>query len=136
METVVWSEEFSVDIKEIDAQHKYFIRFLKEAYAKMDQMLKPGELHPLLDRLSEHADEHFATEEKYFNKFNYKYGPFHTKLHNEIKEEIVEFKKRHKSDASSGIAIELVDFLEEWLLVHILKHDKQYMDVFHEHGLH
>lgn len=135
METVIWNDQFSVNIKEIDDQHKRFLSFLKEAYSKMDRSLDAGELNPLLERLVEHAKEHFATEEKYFAKFKYEYADAHAELHRKLMGEILAFKKRHSSDNSIGLTTELVDFLEDWLLIHIMKNDKQYMEVFHENGL-
>ena len=135
METVSWSGAFSVNVKEIDEQHRRFLRFLREAYAKIGMQLKPGELNPLLDRLMEHANEHFATEEKYFAEFKYEYGAHHIELHEKIRTEIVEFKERHKNDLSANLTWELVDFLENWLLDHVMKHDKLYIETFNANGL-
>lgn len=134
METVKWGEQFSVHIKEIDDQHKKFVGLLRMAYTKMDKSVKPGELDFLLDALIEHAKLHFATEEKYFWHFDYEYANMHVKLHDDIKKELANFKDRHVKDGSKGLVMELIDFLEEWLLVHILKHDKEYLKDLHENA--
>jgi len=49
-------------------------------------------------------------------------------MHNEIRAEILKFKERHKSDISEKLVWELVDFLENWLIDHIMKQDKLYID--------
>lgn len=128
METITWSSAFSVDNEELDDQHKEFLELIREAYGKIGGKLSPGELNTLLDRLYVHANNHFATEEKYFKEFNYERAEEHTKMHNEIRAEILKFKERHKNDISEKLVWELVDFLENWLVDHIMKQDKLYVE--------
>lgn len=128
METITWSDAFSVDNEELDSQHKDFLELIREAYAKIGGKLSAGELNDLLDKLYRHADNHFATEEKYFKEYNYERAAEHSKMHDEIRKEILSFKERHKHDISENIVWELIDFLENWLVDHIMKQDKLYVD--------
>lgn len=128
METITWSNAFSVNNEELDGQHKDFLELIREAYAKIGGRLGPGELNSLLNRIYEHANNHFSTEEKYFKEFNYSRIEEHAEQHNQIRAEILKFKERHKNDISEKLVWELVDFLENWLSDHIMKQDKLYID--------
>ena len=136
METITWSSAFSVENEELDNQHKEFLELIREAYAKIGGRLSHGELDGLLDRLYAHANSHFATEEKYFKEINYERAEEHIKMHNEIRAEILRFKEKSNGDVSEKIAWELIDFLENWLVDHIMKQDKLYVEAFKASGLH
>lgn len=49
-------------------------------------------------------------------------------MHNEIRAEIRRFKEKHKEDISGNLVWELIDFLENWLIDHIMKQDKLYVE--------
>lgn len=76
---------------------------------------------------------HFATEEKYFDKFKYANAKEH-------KEEHIRFRKHidKMSQAKEGhleLSFELIDFLEDWLINHVKDMDQKYVECFKSHGL-
>ena len=133
-----WKEEYSVKVKELDEQHKKLFGFLNA----MDELIKNNgpkdEALKLLDGLNDYADYHFKTEEKYFDQFDYAESDKHKKSHNIYKIKIGEFREKiEKVDniAMTGFLFEVLDFLEDWWVNHILDEDQKYIKAFTDNGL-
>ena len=58
----------------------------------------------------------------------------HIKEHNKFKGKIVELREKFKNNELE-ISFELIDFLEDWLLDHLMTQDQKYVKCFKEHGL-
>jgi len=129
-----WLKEYTLDIKEIDEQHHYFVSLLDQVYDAFLSAAPRARQEILLDDLVNYAGNHFATEEKYFDKFNYSDTAAHKEEHRKLKELVMSFQTRFNA-GESDLSEELIDFLEDWLVKHILDQDQKYVDCFHEHGL-
>jgi hemerythrin-like metal-binding protein len=129
-----WKEEYSVGVKEIDYQHKQLVITIE----KLSQAISEGHakevLHEILDTLAKYAVDHFQTEEKYFDQFNYEFSKEHKELHADFKAKVVEFIEKAKSNQIK-VSFELIDFLEDWLLDHLVTADQKYVKCFKENGL-
>ncbi|HNX11129.1 MAG TPA: bacteriohemerythrin [bacterium] len=130
-----WKPEYSFDIKEIDDQHRYFVSILDKLYDSIVKKSPRQELGELLKAIIDYATNHFSTEEKYFDKFNYEGAQEHKEKHRELKDKILDFQKKFNENGVD-ISVDLIDFLEDWLVNHLLNLDRKYVDCFHEHGLH
>ncbi|MFC1789642.1 bacteriohemerythrin [Patescibacteria group bacterium] len=130
---IPWSQDLSVNIKEIDEQHKHFLGLLNKTY-DVFYKLKKEEVPQLVKELHDYTQTHFETEEKYFDKFNYEFTNDHKKEHRELEAKVEEFNRKIKSEGVEAIG-ELVEFLEDWLVEHMANHDKKYTKCFNEHGL-
>jgi hemerythrin-like metal-binding protein len=136
MPKVYWEPVYSVNVREIDEQHQRLINFMNEAYDKIEQQqFSDEDLAGFFAKLSDHANNHFGTEEKYFTQFNYDGAPVHIDQHNIIKAEIEKFGERYKTTPSQEIIFETLQFLDDWLFVHIMEFDKKYVKCFNDHGL-
>ena len=130
----IWKPDYVFDIKEIDEQHKHFVGILDRMYDSTIQGLHQEELGDLLKELADYASDHFATEEKYFDKFDYPEAVEHKAKHQELRDKIQDFIEEAKNN-KVDISNELLDFLEDWLVDHLLNLDKKYVECFHSHGL-
>ena len=130
----IWKPEYKFDIKEIDDQHQYFVGIMDKLYDAIINNLPREELGQLLKELINYAVDHFNTEEKYFTEFNYEGTEDHKAKHQELKDKVLDFQKKFE-DNSSDISVDLIDFLEDWLVDHLLNLDQKYVDCFHQHGL-
>jgi hemerythrin-like metal-binding protein len=131
-----WSDKLSVNVKEIDAQHKHFIEILNEVYdyvinKEVENVIKIG-----LVKLTDYAKVHFATEEKYFDMFNYEHAVEHKEAHRKLVAAINDFiKEKENTTDIYMLTIDLIDLLEDWLVNHLGTMDKRYTKCFNEHGL-
>ncbi len=131
---VIWRDKYSVGIKEIDNQHKYFIGLMNDLYNAITASKGREELKSLFQNLIEYSEVHFATEEKYFDEFKYEGAAEHKLKHQEMRDEIKRIKgmeNKNEIDFYGGI----VFFLSQWLDDHLEKMDQKYVECFKGHGL-
>ncbi len=128
-----WTNELTVNIEEIDSQHKEFINLIDELYLSI-KTGKSGEvLGNILSRLVEYATIHFATEERLMKIHGYSELADHRKEHQELKKNLLELNRRFNdgqpvSDGSVAI------FLKDWLQKHIRMTDMKYASYLNSKG--
>ena len=131
---IKWDISHSVNVKEIDEQHQHFIRILNHLYEAVSHATDQKELKVILDELVTYTDLHFKTEEKYFDKFHYENSAEHKDEHAKLREKVADFYKKYE-EGKAEISVELLDFLEDWLVEHLDVQDKKYIDCFNKNGL-
>jgi hemerythrin len=131
---IAWNESMSVHVKEIDAQHQLFVRILNEMYSGVTDPKLKCVLGHVLDEIVNYAGYHFATEEKYFDLFNYEFADEHKQEHRKMEKRLQNIYEQHKTE-DVGVVGELLYFMEDWLNNHIEIHDKKYTNCFNQHGL-
>lgn len=131
---IVWSNDYSLGISIIDEQHKNFVAVIDELYESIQNVSGKPNLEKIFDKLVEYHNLHFATEEKYFDEFNYEGATEHKFHHEEFTKKIDEYQKKVR-EGSYDIGFDLIDYLEDWLVTHLSTMDKKYVECFHEHGL-
>ncbi|PIT94377.1 hypothetical protein COT98_03945 [Candidatus Falkowbacteria bacterium CG10_big_fil_rev_8_21_14_0_10_39_9] len=129
-----WSDDYVFNIKEIDDQHRYFVSLLDRVYDYFLESAPRSTQEIILDELVNYALIHFETEEKYFAEFNYEGAEDHKEAHRELKAKIMAFQDESKT-GTADLSDDLIDFLEDWLIDHLAKMDRKYVECFHNHGL-
>lgn len=131
---IQWNNSYSVNVKELDDQHKYFLSLLNRLYRYIYANKSRDELKSILTDLVSYKSNHFATEEKYFDLYDYENSVEHKKEHQKLEQQISDFQNEFL-EGKKDITVELVDFLENWLIDHLDTQDKKYTKCFNEHGL-
>lgn len=131
-----WKPEYSVHVQVIDNQHKHFISILNKLLHELTKGEPKEVVGNTLDSIVDYAKLHFSTEERYFDEFNYKGAEEHKGEHKKLMEKIDVLKaKRDTTDDPVGLVFETLDFLEDWLIYHLINMDQKYVSCFQEHGL-
>lgn len=128
-----WNDSFSVNVAEIDEQHKKLIGMVNTFYDSIVDDKKTA-FGDLLNSLNEYAAYHFATEEKYMDKFDYPDRSAHRREHELFAEKALDVKKRFE-EGSLVISHEISGFLRDWIADHVLGTDKKYSQCFNDNGL-
>lgn len=128
-----WKNEYSVGVEMIDEQHKVFVSIMNELYTAIIEKKEKRVLDDVFKQLTAYTQFHFQTEERYFDEFNYEGSAEHKVAHQKLREQIAELEMR--KDGIMENPFELMDFLEDWLVDHIMGMDKKYSTCFKEHGL-
>ncbi|MCF7835877.1 MAG: bacteriohemerythrin [Candidatus Marinimicrobia bacterium] len=131
---IEWKEGYSVGVAEIDKQHKNLIEIVNELSAAMEKNKVRDELAQILEKLVNFSREHFSTEEKYFDEFNYEHAESHKEEHKQFSDKILSLQKQYK-DKELEISFDLIDFLEDWWLDHLIEEDQKYIKCFKDNGL-
>ncbi len=131
---IQWGPKYYIGIKEIDNQHKVLVDLINELYSNYGKKSSKQSTSKVLDKLVDYTVFHFGNEEKYFTQFGYQDTENHVSQHKMFVEKIMKVVAEFKRGDAS-ISLDLVDFLKDWLINHILKTDKKYVAFFIENGI-
>ena len=134
MAFIKWDGSYSVGVAEIDAQHQKLVAMLNDLHDAMRQGKGKDALGKILSGMADYTVTHFATEEKYFEKFGYPDAKTHNQEHADFVKRVSEFKSEfEKGDIS--LTIPVMTFLKDWLMNHIKGSDKQYGPFLNAKGI-
>lgn len=122
---ISWTNDLSVGVAKIDEQHKALVSLINELNSAMRQRRSEEVLAGVLDRLKQYTVKHFATEEEFFDRYGYAEAPAHKKAHRDLVEKVLAFEQELKSGRAK-VTMEIMRFLKEWLVGHIMGTDKRY----------
>lgn len=134
MPIMKWSEDLSVQVKEIDLQHQRLIELINKLHEAM--LAKQGKqiVSQIIDELAAYTVYHFQNEEKYMLQFKYGGYQEHKKEHEGFVKEVDRFQKDYEA-GKLGLSLEIMAFLRDWVTKHIKGTDKQYSATFKQNGL-
>ena len=127
MPIINWDGKFSVSNEEIDSQHKNLVKLINDLFDSMRIGKSKDVLEDILTELIEYTDYHFKSEEEAMKKGSYPELPAHIKIHESFVKKILEFKK-DLDEGNVYISLEIINFLKDWILDHILREDKKYIN--------
>jgi hemerythrin-like metal-binding protein len=128
-----WSSELELGIKYIDDQHIKLVEMINALYKTMieDNVSAQG---PILKELAEYAVWHFENEEKIFEEHGYSDAVAHKKSHDGLLSKVTDIVNGFEA-GEVKISIDVMNFLKDWLVNHIMKTDKAYVPFFKEIGI-
>jgi len=133
---LMWEEKYSVGVQLIDDQHKKMFATINELIDAIRTTPTKEKLMGIIGQLVQYKKFHFATEERYFDEFHYEKTAEHKAAHNEFNDNLVALQAKYTADDQTiEFAFALVDFLEDWLINHLMTADQEYKECFKEHGL-
>lgn len=124
---LAWDESISVKVKLFDDHHKKLIEMINSLYVSMERGEGNNVLLPIVDELVKYTAYHFSAEEETFAKYNYPDAEQHKKQHESFVAKALELADGLKK-GSSVLTNEVLDFLQDWVVTHIMKVDSLYSD--------
>ncbi len=123
---LTWSDELATGIRKIDLQHQELIEMINELCAALKSNEDVDTLKRLLPRLSAYVLFHFGTEEAMFRNDPAcaEHAEVHVREHQAFSMKIASFKDAAPDEQGAAMA-ELVDYLQHWLVEHIMKTDQE-----------
>lgn len=134
MALMEWSNEFNTGIASIDAEHKVLMGFINDLYNGMIQGKGKSGMAPILAGLVSYTSNHFKHEERIFEELKYENTTEHKEHHKKLVDQVLDFQKKFNAEDVT-ISDELMAFLKEWLMTHIMKEDMKYTTLFKEKGV-
>jgi len=122
MALVCWKDEYSVHVKVIDEQHKWFFELINRL-ATVKNGDSPA-LGAILDELLDYAVYHFSIEERIWTEHGCPQFEEHKESHRKFIHKVVLVG----NDLKEGKDIQpnqVMEWAGSWLLRHILKRDQQ-----------
>ena len=122
---VSWSDKLSVGVDSIDAQHKVLVGMINELNRAMRDKQSQSAMLKIVQGLGEYVVSHFGYEEKLFAKHGYPEAEGHVEIHRQFIAKVQEFQNALASGKAT-VSIDVLQFLKDWLVEHIMGTDKQY----------
>ncbi|WP_143009846.1 bacteriohemerythrin [Propionivibrio dicarboxylicus] len=121
---IEWSPALAVGYAEIDTQHQRLVEIANALNSAMHNGAGAEVSGRVLNELVDYTVRHFGYEEGEMRKHRYPQSDAHKEAHRKLVEEVSAFKEKFDS-GKAAISIELMAFIRDWLLNHILKVDKE-----------
>jgi hemerythrin len=129
-----WSDKYSVGVQQLDTQHMQLVETLNALHDGMMNGQAQNVTGPLLMRLLDYTSNHFAAEEKLLTASRYPALSKHKNEHAALTKQVEAFMDRYDRGELT-LNIQLLHFLRDWLMNHILKEDKEYGPWLNQNGV-
>lgn len=134
MALVAWKEDYVVNVREIDEQHKKLVAMINELHDAMMAQKAKEVLGPLLSKLVNYCASHFATEERLFKTYGYPEYDDHKEKHDKMAAKVLALQNDWKA-GKVNLTLDVSKFLKDWLDKHILGTDKKYGPFLNSKGV-
>lgn len=121
-----WKDSYSVGVEELDLHHKKLFGILNTLYE--GSLVPDGNLDiaDKIDALIAYTEYHFAAEEEHLKQIGYLERESHFRLHRSFIKKVSRLQRKSHLPAEE-LTQELIVFLGNWLLHHVLEEDKKYV---------
>jgi len=92
-------------------------------------------LGQVLASLIKYTQTHFATEEKFMESRGYPDYAQHKCEHDRLTATVVDFQRKFQRN-EVALTVDIMGFLKDWLVKHILGCDKKYVPFLNAQGVH
>lgn len=134
MPLIEWNDDLSIGIPTVDADHQKLFGLVNYLY---DSMLA-GKGHKVIDEflgaLIIYVKQHFDLEESFFSSSKFPHVAEHRAEHDDLLKQLVDLQEKCKSGTASVQMLEMIGFLNKWLVDHIRVSDKKYASHIHSKG--
>ncbi|MBS0616680.1 MAG: hemerythrin family protein [Spirochaetes bacterium] len=125
MKRLEWNVQYSVGVPKIDQQHAYLFELANRLAKNAGVDNRWGELGDIIAELHKYVDTHFTYEEEIMAQAHYDELEKHKKMHDLMRTRLDLLTAQLKQGLLNRS--ELIEFLEEWLTIHILREDMKYI---------
>lgn len=132
--TLQWNEQFRVNVKNLNNQHKRLIDMINELHNAM----RTGKTHDVLGKtlnaLSDYTRYHFGEEENLMITHGYPDSALHKSQHDDFISKLRDCIEKYEAGRIT-VSVELMNFLRDWFNNHIMGTDKNYSRFLNDKGV-
>jgi hemerythrin len=125
MSYLKWSDKYSLNVAEIDEQHKKLVGLVNEMYDAMHAGKGRDMIGTVIAEFVAYTDYHFKAEERLLRQNGYPEYNGHKEMHDNLSRKAHSIKKAFDR-GNTPTAIEVMLLLTNWLNTHILEEDRKY----------
>lgn len=127
MALVVWDDTYSIGIAEIDQQHRTMFSLVQGLHESVLAGRSASHVEPTLSELLQYCEHHFTAEESLMSVHQFPELANHRSEHRLITSQVNLFLEEQRAN-KPGLVNDLLEYLEDWIGIHILQHDMKYRD--------
>jgi hemerythrin len=130
---LVWRDEYSVNIQRIDNHHRRLFEMSNRLIEAIRLDKGKTEMGEALDFLMGYAMYHFSEEEALLERYGYPEQAGHAAKHRRLMAQVRDLEERLSSSAITGD--EVLAFLQDWIVNHILMEDRRFAPFINSKGV-
>ena len=134
MELFSWKNDYSVKVGSIDSDHQKLFDIINSLFTAMSKGEGRQVISGLVKELQSYTIYHFNREETFFRVTSYPNAANHLEQHKIFVSKVKEYKEK-VDKGNNNFSPEMLAYLKDWLLNHILVTDKAYSDHFTKNGI-
>jgi len=134
-ELLPWSELYCVGVRQIDEQHRVLVGLLNRLAQETSRGNEKQAVDETLSNLVAYAQTHFGCEEELMRQHQYAGAEAHIEAHGRLNARVQGMIARRQQGEALTID-ELICFLRQWLISHILHTDRDLGSALNEKGIH
>ena len=124
---ITWSPDFETGVPAVDRDHKRLVDLINQVHAVVEEGGTAEDVGAVVEELTDYVAEHFAREERLMEEAGYEsIGP-HIARHEDFTHRVGTLAREYEFDSDAVDMQEVLDFLADWLINHILKADKAFV---------
>ena len=136
MPLIEWDDSYKIGIDAIDSQHATLFAIADRLQHALLQKKGEEVIGDTFADLIEYVSSHFDDEERLMLAHNYPGYEAHYAEHNALRETLGRHLISACGDANGEkIAMNVMSFMQTWLVTHLLKSDMRYAEYVSEHNL-
>lgn len=126
-----WDQEIhGLGIDKIDEQHEKLFNLVNDLRYRFHAGPKGEGVSEAIIQLVQFGNEHFTFEEAFLSSINFPHYASHKRTHAGFNRRIKEYLLRLKNNRPVSY-FEILAFLQDWIVKHILKDDARYAEFYH-----
>lgn len=122
---VTWNAHYSVGVARMDSEHQKLIGLVNALYTAMLEGRGRDILGQTLDGMAAYTVAHFANEERLMRVHSYPDFEVHKAAHDELAQRVKHLQEELRA-GKPIVTREVMNFLQHWLVDHIVGVDKKY----------
>lgn len=120
-----WSDKYSLNVAEIDEQHKKLLGLVNDMYDAMHAGKGRDMIGTVITEFVDYTEYHFKAEERLLRENGYPEYDEHKEMHDNLSRKAHSIKEAFDK-GNAPTAIEVMLLLTNWLNTHILEEDRKY----------
>jgi hemerythrin-like metal-binding protein len=134
MSVIPWSNMFSVGVKEIDSQHQVLINIIDRLSDALETQSKTVDTAKVIEEIVQYAVYHFGSEERLLQQYSCSGAAKHIAEHQTCLKQVQQMVRQIERGQGPSPE-ELVIFLRDWIVSHILSCDREMGDALNAAGI-
>lgn len=133
MPLIVWKDSYLTGFENIDNQHKKLVEIINNLFDSISKKEKQEIIDQSLKQLVDYTFTHFKLEEELMLRYRYVDFANHRKEHLLFVDKIKGFAADFKT-GNNKVMLDIINYLKDWLLNHIMLTDRKYIQTFINFG--
>ena len=135
IQSIEWTSDLDVGIEEINDEHKHLIGLANQVLGACYVGQGGAIIADVVDQLIDYTRYHFDREIDILEKYDYPDLAMHRREHDDLIKRVLQIKARIDDEKADEISLETMLFLQDWLINHVMEHDRDYGAFLRQRGV-